>query len=277
MHTSGTCSYSVLMSIYKKENPAFLIQSLDSILNQTVFPSEIVMVKDGLLTRELEAVLEEYDSKFPGLFNFVSYDINHGLGYALHQGMLACSNEIVARMDTDDVARPDRMEKQLVAIESGLDMVGSDVIEFVTSPDNPVAITDLPKGIDAIRSYSRRRNPFRHPPMTFRKSKVIEAGNYSPQFLYFEDWDLFNRMLACGCQADNLSEPLVAMRVSDDFYSRRGGVQYLKYAKAFKRAQLERGYFTKRDYICSYLPHAIVCLMPNSIRALIYRVILRRS
>lgn len=191
--------------------------------------------------------------------------------------MLACSNEIVARMDTDDVARPDRMEKQLVAIESGLDMVGSDVIEFVTSPDNPVAITDLPKGIDAIRSYSRRRNPFRHPPMTFRKSKVIEAGNYSPQFLYFEDWDLFNRMLACGCQADNLSEPLVAMRVSDDFYSRRGGVQYLKYAKAFKRAQLERGYFTKRDYICSYLPHAIVCLMPNSIRALIYRVILRRS
>lgn len=277
MHTSGTCSYSVLMSIYKKENPAFLTQSLDSILNQTVFPSEIVMVKDGLLTRELEAVLEEYDSKFPGLFNFVSYDINHGLGYALHQGMLACSNEIVARMDTDDVARPDRMEKQLVAIESGLDMVGSDVIEFVTSPDNPVAITDLPKGIDAIRSYSRRRNPFRHPPMTFRKSKVIEAGNYSPQFLYFEDWDLFNRMLACGCQADNLSEPLVAMRVSDDFYSRRGGVQYLKYAKAFKRAQLERGYFTKRDYICSYLPHAIVCLMPNSIRALIYRVILRRS
>lgn len=265
------------MSIYKKENPAFLIQSLDSVLNQTVFPSEIVMVKDGLLTRELEAVLEEYDSKFPGLFNFVSYDINHGLGYALHQGMLACSNEIVARMDTDDVARPDRMEKQLVAIESGLDMVGSNVIEFVTSPDNPVAITDLPKGIDAIRSYSRRRNPFRHPPMTFRKSKVIEAGNYSSQFLYFEDWDLFNRMLACGCQADNLSEPLVAMRVSDDFYSRRGGVQYLKYAKAFKRAQLERGYFTKRDYICSYLPHAIVCLMPNSIRALIYRVILRRS
>lgn len=277
MHTSGTCSYSVLMSIYIKENPAFLIQSLDSMLNQTVFPSEIVMVKDGLLTRELELVLEEYDSKFPGLFNFVSYDINHGLGYALHEGVLACSNEIVARMDTDDVARPDRMEKQLVAIESGLDMVGSDVIEFVTSPDNPVAITDLPKGIDAIRSYSRRRNPFRHPPMTFRKSKVLEAGNYSSEFLYFEDWDLFNRMLACGYQADNLSEPLVAMRVSDDFYSRRGGSQYLKYAKAFKRAQLERGYFTKRDYICSYLPHAIVCLMPNSIRALIYRVILRRS
>lgn len=113
--------------------------------------------------------------------------------------------------------------------------------------------------------------------MTFRKSKVMEAGNYSSDFLYFEDWDLFNRMLACGCKADNLSEPLVAMRVSEDFYARRGGSQYLKYAKAFKQAQVERGYFTKRDYFCSYLPHAAVCLMPNSVRALIYRYFLRRS
>lgn len=275
MQSTDTCSYSVLMSIYKQENPAYLIQALDSILNQTVFPSEIVMVKDGPLTRDLENVLNRYDAKYPGLFNFVSYDVNHGLGYALRQGMLACSNEIVARMDTDDIARPDRMEKQLAAIDGGLDMVGSDVIEFVTSPNDPVAVTDLPKGIDAIRSYSKRRNPFRHPPMTFKKSKVIEAGNYSSEFLYFEDWDLFNRMLACGCQADNLSEPLVAMRVSEDFYARRGGLQYLKYAKLFKKAQVMRGYFSNLDYLCSYLPHVVLCLMPNFLRAYLYRVLLR--
>lgn len=275
MQSTDTCSYSVLMSIYKQENPAYLIQALDSMLNQTVFPSEIVMVKDGPLTRDLENVLNRYDAKYPGLFNFVSYDVNHGLGYALRQGMLACSNEIVARMDTDDIARPDRMEKQLAAIDGGLDMVGSDVIEFVTSPNDPVAATDLPKGIDAIRSYSKRRNPFRHPPMTFKKSKVIEAGNYSSEFLYFEDWDLFNRMLACGCLADNLSEPLVAMRVSEDFYARRGGLQYLKYAKSFKKAQVMRGYFSNLDYLCSYLPHVVLCLMPNFLRAYLYRVLLR--
>ena len=159
------------MSIYKKEKPAFLIQALDSMLNQTVSPSEIVMVKDGPLTRELEDVLSDYDSEHPGLFKFISYDENHGLGYALRQGMLACSNEIVARMDTDDVARSDRMEKQLAAINRGLDMVGSDVVEFVESPDKPIASTDLPKGMDAISIYSKRRNPFRHPPMTFRKSE----------------------------------------------------------------------------------------------------------
>ena len=254
-------AYTVLMSLYAKERPEYLKESLDSMLAQTVPPAEIVMVEDGPLTDGLEDVLREYDSAHPGLFNFVAYGENRGLGYALRQGMIACSNDVVARMDTDDVARPDRMEKQLAALESGLDMVGSDVVE----------------GMDAIRAFSKRRNPFRHPPMTFRKSKVMEAGNYSSDFLYFEDWDLFNRMLACGCRADNLGEPLVAMRVSEDFYARRGGVQYLKYAKAFKRAQVERGYFTERDYVCSYVPHALVCLMPNSLRSLIYRILLRRA
>ena len=277
MQTTDTCSYSVLMSIYKKEKPAFLIQALDSMLNQTVSPSEIVMVKDGPLTRELEDVLSDYDSEHPGLFKFISYDENHGLGYALRQGMLACSNEIVARMDTDDVARSDRMEKQLAAINRGLDMVGSDVVEFIESPDKPIASTDLPKGMDAISIYSKRRNPFRHPPMTFRKLKVMEAGNYSSDFLYFEDWDLFNRMLACGCKADNLGEPLVAMRVSEDFYARRGGRNYLKHAKAFKKAQVKNGYFSPWDYICSYYPHLIVSLMPNTVRAYIYSHLLRKK
>lgn len=269
--------YSVLMSLYAKERPGWLAESLDSILGQTVAPSEIVMVKDGPLTPELEAVLEEYSSGHPGVFNFVCYADNMGLGYALHKGVVACSNEIIARMDTDDIARPDRMEKQLAAIAGGLDMVGSDVVEFTETPDKPVASTYLPKGDDAIRAYSKRRNPFRHPPMTFKRSKVLEAGNYSSEFLFFEDWDLFNRMLACGCRADNLAEPLVAMRVSDDFYARRGGTQYLKYAKSFKKAQVKRGYFTKRDYACSYLPHAVVCLLPNFVRSLVYRVLLRRA
>lgn len=161
-------AYSVLMSLYAKECPEYLKESLDSMLAQTVPPTEIVMVKDGPLTDELEAVLLDYDSAHPKLFKFVAYAENRGLGYALRQGMLACSNEIVARMDTDDVACPDRMEKQLAALNTGLDMVGSDVVEFIESPDKPIAITNLPKGSDAIRAYSKRRNPFRHPPMTFR-------------------------------------------------------------------------------------------------------------
>lgn len=269
-------SYSMLMSIYKKENPTFLRQALDSMLAQTVPPTEIVMVKDGPLTTELESVLSEYNSQWPDLFKFVSYSENHGLGYALHKGVLSCSNEIVARMDTDDVARPDRMEKQLAAIESGLDMVGSDVVEFIDSPETPIASTNLPKGLDNILACSKRRNPFRHPPMTFKKSKVLEAGNYSSEYLYFEDWDLFNRMLASGCRADNLPEPLVAMRVSSDFYARRGGPSYLPHIWKFKFAQLRTGWFSPVDFIASFVPHAVVCVMPNGLRSLVYKRLLRK-
>ena len=268
--------YSVLMSLYSKERPDWLAESLDSMLRQSVAPSEIVMVKDGPLTPELEAVLEDYGAAHPGVFKIVAYPENRGLGYALHKGVEACSNEVIARMDTDDIARSDRMEKQLAAIEGGLDMVGSDVTEFVTSPDEPIAKTSLPKGMDSIVAYSKRRNPFRHPPMTFKKSKVLEAGNYRSDYLYFEDWDLFNRMLACGCAADNLAEPLVAMRVSEDFYARRGGAAYLGHIWRFKRAQLRCGWFSPVDFCASFFPHAVACLIPNGARSFVYKRLLRK-
>ena len=151
----------------------------------------------------------------------VSYSKNQGLGYALSRGLPVCRNEIVARMDSDDYAFPTRMEEQLALMEErDLDMVGSQIVEFVKDPEHPVAASTLPVSSDEIVAYSKKRNPFRHPSMVFKKSKAMEAGNYSGEFLYFEDWDLFNRMLAIGCKAWNIDHPLVAMRVSADFYGR---------------------------------------------------------
>lgn len=270
-------AYSVLMSVYRRERPEYLRIALDSMIGQTIKPSEIVMVKDGQLTEDLDEVLDEYGLRYPKLFRFVSYEENRGLGFALREGVRACTHEIIARMDTDDYSYPNRMEIQLRAMcDDGYDMVGSQVSEFIDDPNNPVAITALPEGPEEIRSYSKRRNPFRHPPMTFRKSRVIEAGNYGPDFLYFEDWDLFNRMLAIGCRARNIHETLVAMRVSSDFYSRRGGLPYLGHAWDFKKAQFERGYFTAGDLIISFIPQAVVCLLPNTVRSLVYSRLLRR-
>ena len=270
--------YSVLMSLYAKERAEYLREALDSMLAQTVPPAEVVVVKDGPLTDELEDVLTEYDAANPGLFSFVSYPENRGLGYALARGIEACSNEVVARMDTDDHALSGRMEHQLALMaEQGLDMVGSNVTEFVEAWDRPVATTDLPITHDEIVTYSKRRNPFRHPPMTFRRSKVLAAGNYNADFPYFEDWDLFNRMLASGCRAANVREALVAMRVSPDFYARRGGRAYLSHARRFKRAQLACGYVSAADYFISLVPQAVVCLMPNALRGLVYTRILRKG
>ncbi len=268
--------YSVLMSVYAKERPEWLRAAVDSMLSQTVPPSEFVIVEDGPLTDELYKEIVRLETGSPGLFRVVSYPKNRGLGYALREGMDACTRTVVARMDSDDLARPERMEVQLSLMEGrGLDMVGSQVVEFVESPDQPVAATDLPEGHDAIVSYSKRRNPFRHPPMTFRRERVLEAGSYSSEFLYFEDWDLFNRMLAIGCRAANVHEPLVAMRVSPDFYARRGGIAYLRHAWRFKSAQVRRKWFTPLDFAASFFPQAMVCLMPNALRSLVYTKLLR--
>lgn len=269
--------YSVLMSIYAKERPEWMRFAVCSMLNQTVPPSEFVIVEDGPLTDGLYEVIHEFNESYPDLFKIISYPKNRGLGYALREGITACSRSIIARMDSDDWACPERMETQLSLMEeSNLDMVGSQVVEFIESPNEPVALTNLPEEHDAIVSYSRRRNPFRHPPMTFRREKIIEAGSYSPEFFYFEDWDLFNRMLAIGCRSANVHSPLVAMRVSSDFYARRGGVAYLRHAWHFKYAQLRCGWFSLTDLIVSFLPQAIVCLMPNSFREFVYKRLLRK-
>lgn len=270
--------YSVLMSVYAKERPEWLRIAVRSMLDQTIPPSEFVIVEDGPLTSGLYEVISEFDTLFPGLFKTVAYPDNMGLGYALREGILSCTKSIVARMDSDDWASPERMEVQLALMENEkLDMIGSQVVEFIESPEKPVALTALPERHDAIVAYSKRRNPFRHPPMTFRREKVLEAGNYSPEFLFFEDWDLFNRMLAIDCRAKNVHEALVAMRVSPDFYARRGGISYLRHALRFKSAQVNSGWFNIADFALSFIPQAAVSILPNSIRTLIYTRLLRRE
>lgn len=269
--------YSVLMSVYVRENPIYLRESLTSILNQTVLPEEIVLVKDGALTIELETVINNFISQYKRLFKIVEYPENKGLGYALAKGVSACKNEIIVRMDSDDYAFPNRVERQLSRMYSeGLDMVGSQVIEFIDTPDKPISKSTLPTQSYKIIPYSKKRNPFRHPSMVLRRDKVLAVGNYSPDFLYFEDWDLFNRMLSAGCKANNIDEVLVAMRVSPDYYNRRGGRSYIPHIWKFKTTQLERGYFTFGEFLISTIPHVVVCLVPNSLRSFIYTHLLRK-
>lgn len=272
-------TYSFLMSVYAKEESDYLRFALKSMVEQTCFPGEIVVVKDGPLTNDLEDVLKEYDFAFPGLLKYVEYENNQGLGYALSQGIVACSNELVARMDSDDYSTPNRMEVQLSEFkrDENLDMLGSQVTEFIDSLDNVLSVSKLPLFETDILKYSKRRNPFRHTPMVYKKSKVLAAGNYSSSFLYFEDWDLFNRMISQGCRGRNVDQSLVFVRATPDFFSRRGGTEYLRYIWKFKREQLRRGYFSFGDFCASFFPHAAVCLMPNSLRSFVYTNLLRKK
>jgi len=269
--------YSVLMSVYYKENAKWFEESIQSMFMQTIQPKEFVLVEDGKLTEELENVVKKYKKKYPKIMKVVKLDENVGLGPALQRGVKECSCEYIARMDSDDYSVPNRIEKEFEIFEkdSTIGMVGSNVSEFIDNIQNVICNVVLPEKNEDIIKFSKKRNPFRHPSIMFKKSEVIKAGNYREYYLC-EDYDMWLRMIRSNCKCYNIQENLVYMRISDDFYKRRGGIKYLKSINKFKKEQMTLGYFTKMEYLKSIIPHAIVCLMPNFMRDFIYRKFLRK-
>lgn len=269
--------YSVLMSVYKADNPVWLKESLDSMLNQTFKPDEFVVVKDGKLTSELEAVLKQYSSQNHGLFHFVELVQNQGLGIALMHGIKSCKNEYIARMDADDISLEKRCEIQMNYLEQHpeCDIVGSLVKEFEGNIEHSISSVCLPETNQEIYQFAKRRNPFRHPAVVFKKSKVLEVGNYR-NYLFCEDYDLFVRLILNGCQMYNIQQELVYMRVNRDFYARRGGYKYLKSIMALRKEMWKSGFTGLKDYICIGCISSVVYLLPNTWRDFVYRKFLRK-
>ena len=265
------------MSVYTKERPEWLQSSIESMLKQTIKPNEFVLVEDGPLTEELDDVIEKFTTKNKKLFNIIKLKKNVGLGPALKIGIENCHNELIARMDSDDHSIPTRIEKQLKVLEKNpeLDIIGSTVNEFEDNVKNIISYVTLPEKHNDIVKFAKKRCPFRHPSLLYKKSAVMNAGNYRDYHLC-EDYDLYARMLQHGSKCYNIQQPLTHMRVDKNFYQRRGGIKYLKSIMKFKKEQLQIGFITKKDFIISGISHACVCLLPNQLRSLIYRKILRK-
>ena len=270
--------YSILMSVYFKDNPNWLIESIESMLNQTILSNDFVIICDGPLNDELYQVLEYYQQKNPALFNIIKRDKNYGLGPSLAYGLTQCKNEFVARMDSDDISKPNRCEVELKMFEQNptLSIVGCWENEFETTPDKPIAVHKVPSGSNNVYKYMKRRCALLHPTVIYKKSVVLECGNYHDVRL-FEDYDLFMRMIVeYKFKGDNCSEALYDMRVNDSFYRRRGGLKYLKTIVRFKKQQRKKGYMSFKDYFISRWSQTLVCLMPNKMRKLFYIKFLRK-
>ena len=170
------------------------------------------------------------------------------------------------------------IEKQFEIFESNPDigMVGTNVSEFIDTIENVVCNVILPETNEEIVDFSKKRNPLRHPSVMFKKSEILSAGNYREYYLC-EDYDMWLRMIRNGCKCYNIQNIYVYMRIGEDFFKRRGGHKYFKSIKKFKKEQLHNGYFTKVEYLKTIIPHMIVCYMPNSMRDLIYRKLLRKQ
>ena len=267
--------FSVLMSLYIKEQPSYFQTCMDSILNQTIKPDEIVIVEDGPISSEVEEVLNHYIKENVGLIRTIAYTPNRGLGYALRIGVEACANELIARMDTDDIARKDRFEKQLIAfqIDPELDIFGSQIDEFEDTPDMIVARRTVPVTDAEIKEYQKRRDAFNHMTVMYKRNAVLKAGNYQTCPL-MEDTYLWVRMILAGARCGNSNESLVYARIGEGMYERRGGWKYFLEYKEGRKKVLETGYISKKDYIVTLLIQLVVALMPKKIRGLVFKRVL---
>ncbi len=263
--------FSVLISIYKKENPIWLREALDSVFAQTIQPDEIVLVKDGPLTEDLELVLREYEQKHP-IFNFVVNETNLGLGLALQKGVLACKNEIIARMDTDDIIPPDRFEKQLAKMKEGYDVVSCWSQLFIGDRSNVIAVKTRPEKHEDIIKLAHRRSPVCHAAAFMRKSAVLKAGNYQHR-LYYEDYNLWVRMIQCGAKFYNVQEVLYEIRTTDDQLNRRGGWSYLKRELKYLREFYDMGFYTRKDLLINSSIRIVARLMPPKLRSSVFKKI----
>lgn len=244
--------YSVLMSLYDKEVKEWFESSLKSMISQTIKPDEIILVIDGPINDKLQAVVNNYKSKFSEIFKIVPLDENVGLGRALDIGLGHCTNELVARMDTDDISLKSRCEKQLTMFEQDPDLaiVGTLTDEFYDDPKKIISSRIVPTENEEIKKFMKRRSPFNHPTVMFKKSAVIDSGGYG-KFKRKQDLDLFSRMINTGHKAANIGESLLLFRSNENNYKRRKSWSYIS---SYVEVQFE---IWKRGH-CSFLDLAYV-------------------
>ncbi len=268
--------YCVLMSVYKKEKADYFRAAVESMLRQTVPPAQIVIVCDGPLTAQLEQEIYRFEASHPGLFDIVRLKENVGLGYALNEGLKECRYEYIARMDTDDISLPERCGMQLKSMRKhNADICSGTVAEFSSDPKDIEAYKTLPVSHREIMQYARTRNPFNHPCVMYRRSAVAKAGGYR-DYKFFEDYQLWVRLLQSGAKGHNLAKPLLLMRTGGGMYSRRGGWEYLKCARQMEKFKLESSFCSRREYLKRMGAFCLFCMVPVGLREKLYKTFLRK-
>lgn len=270
--------FSVIMSVYKNDDPVHFRKALDSIINQTVVPSEIVLVIDGPVPTEIARTIDDYQNKHHFL-KPIALKKNEGLGHALRIAVENASFELIARMDSDDISVSNRFEKQLLQFKDDkyLSVVGGNITEFIGEESNPVGRRVVPTDHEDIERYLRKRCPFNHVAVMFRKSSVLHAGNYKEWF-WNEDYYLWVRMHEASFKFSNIDATLVNVRVGPDMYRRRGGLRYFRSEAALQRYMLRKRLIRFDEYVFNVAVRFVLqVLTPSTLRGFIFRQFAREK
>ena len=269
--------FSVSMCVYGKDNPLWFETAVESVINQTVRASEIVLVVDGPVPDELDSIIKKYEA-MPE-FKVIRFKENQGHGNARRAGLKAATYELVALMDADDICIPERFEKQLeiFANDSTVDIVGGNISEFIGDPKNIVAKRDVPSNDAEIKEYMKKRCPMNQMTVMFKKSSVEQVGGYLDWYCD-EDYYLWIRMAMANMIFANMPDTLVYVRVGEQMYQRRGGRKYFRSEAKLQKYMLKHKIIGFGTYTVNVTKRFIVQrLLPNKLRGWVFKKFARNK
>lgn len=265
---------SVLMSVYAKERPTFLHEALQSLADQSIPAAQLVLVCDGPLTPDLDAVIEGFVGRLP--LTLVRLPRNVGLSHALNTGLSHCLHEWIARFDSDDICEIFRFERQLAYRDThpDVDVFGSSILEFTTDASRPHAMRAVKQSHAQIVEAAKYRNPLNHVTVFVRRDVISRHGGY-PHDKLNEDYALWVSLMCKGVKFGNLPEPLVRVRAGMDMVSRRGGWGYLFAEMRLQSRFRKLGFISTATFLFNVGVRVAVRLAPNVFREKVYALALR--
>lgn len=269
--------FSLTMSVYKNDKPEYFDLAMESILSQTVVPDEIVLTIDGPIPDELDDRVTEYSKNEK--VKVIRSEINQGLGLAHALGVNHCTHEWIAIMDSDDICVNNRFELQLkfIAEHPEVDLLGGQIEEFIDCQENIVGRRSVPLDNKSIYEYFRFRQPINHMTFFFKKSSVINVGNYEHWFLD-EDYFLIGKMVKARMVFANLPETLCYVRVNNEMYARRGGYKYFLSEKKLQDWMLKNRLINLPIYLFNVITRFIVQVaVSNKIRSKLFQILFRKN
>lgn len=269
---------SILMSLYYKENPLALEQCFQSIWkDQTIKPSEIILVLDGQIGTELTQCVEKWQQIIREPLKIIPLSQNIGLGKALNEGLKHCTNEWVFRMDTDDICIPERFSKQIEYIHKNPDVVlfSAQILEFDNNSQNANILKSVPTEHDEIVRYAQTRSPFNHMTVAYKKSIIENLGGYQ-HHMFMEDYNLWLRVIAAGHKVGNHPEVLLYARVGNGMHARRKGLIYVKSEKQLLDLKKQLKLQNPLQANILFVVRSVFRFLPSSLLGQFYNKFLRK-
>ncbi|WP_219495358.1 glycosyltransferase [Proteus terrae] len=268
-------NFSILISIYTNESPEYFHDSISSIYNSIKkTQSEIIIIKDGPLTHQLEDILDKWKKILSSKLKIIALKNNVGLGFALNEGLKHCTYDWIFRMDTDDICLPNRFEKQIEFIKHNPDisLLGSSTEEFDEKMENSFGYRINPIEHNDIVNYAKKRNPFNHMTVAFKKEAVLAVGGYQ-HHLFMEDYNLWIRMISSGYKVANLPDILVKVRAGNSMVTRRKGLKYIKSEYKLANLKIKTNLDNSFSAYSIFLLRSVPRMLPTSFLSKIYKML----